>query len=74
MQEGAIKPGQNVVIIDDLLATGGTLLAATKLIEEVGGKVDGVLALIGLEHPELMSHPLRQKLNTYRTESIIQYF
>lgn len=71
IQEWAIKEGGNVVIIDDLLATGGTLLAATSLIEKIGGKVDGVLALIGLD--ELSSHPLRQKLNSYRNESVINY-
>lgn len=71
LQEWAIEPGQNVVIIDDLLATGWTLLAATKLVEQVGGKVEGVLALIGLD--ELKNHPLRQALNQYRNESIVQY-
>lgn len=71
IQEWTITKGQNIVIIDDLLATGGTLLAATSLVEKVGGRVDGVLALIWLD--ELMEHPLRQQLNSYRNESIIQY-
>lgn len=71
IQEWAIEEGKNVVIIDDLLATGGTLLAATTLIEKIGARVDGVLALIWLD--ELAHHPLRQKLNSYRNESVIHY-
>ncbi|CAG8765896.1 6832_t:CDS:2, partial [Acaulospora morrowiae] len=39
MEEGAIKPGQNVIIVDDLIATGGTANAAGKLVETSGGKV-----------------------------------
>lgn len=71
IQEWAIEEWKNVVIIDDLLATGWTLLAATSLVEKVGGRVDGVLALIWLDG--LSDHPLRQKLNSYRNESIIHY-
>ena len=71
IQEWSIEEGKNVVIIDDLLATGGTLLAAASLIEKIGARVDGVLVLIWLD--ELTHHPLRQKLNAYRNESIIQY-
>ncbi len=71
IQKWAIEEWKNVVIIDDLLATGGTLLAATSLIEKIGGRVDGVLALIWLDG--LSDHPLRQELNSYRNESIIHY-
>lgn len=71
IQAWAIEEWKNVVIIDDLLATGGTLLAATSLVEKVGGRVDGVLALIWLDG--LSDHPLRQQLNSYRNESIIHY-
>ncbi len=45
----AIKPGQKVVIVDDLLATGGTLNAMVKLIEKAGGEVAMIVCLIELE-------------------------
>lgn len=41
MHRDAIVPGQRVVIVDDLLATGGTAAASVKLVEELGGKVAG---------------------------------
>lgn len=47
----ACKPGERVLIVDDLIATGGTLLAATKLFRQLGGEVVGVAAAIDL--PEL---------------------
>lgn len=49
IHKDAIKPGQKVVIIDDLLATGGTVEAAAKLIEGLGGEVVGCAFLIELE-------------------------
>lgn len=48
IQDDAIHPGQRVVILDDLLATGGTLRAAIELCEKVGGDVVGTAALIEL--------------------------
>lgn len=48
MHKDAIKKGQKVVIIDDIVAIGGTLNAAAKLIEQLGGEVVGMIALIGL--------------------------
>jgi len=48
IQADAIEPGQRVVILDDLLATGGTLAASVKLIEKVGGKVVGAGCIIEL--------------------------
>ena len=45
---GAIKPGQKVVVVDDLLATGGTCLATAKLVEEMGGEVVGARFAIEL--------------------------
>jgi adenine phosphoribosyltransferase len=44
----AIKPGQSVVIIDDLLATGGTARATARLVQQLGGKVVGISFLIEL--------------------------
>jgi adenine phosphoribosyltransferase len=48
VQEGAVKPGQKVVILDDLLATGGTMAASTELIRECGGDVRGAACIIEL--------------------------
>ena len=48
MHKTAIKPGQRVVIVDDLMATGGTLEAIVKLVEQLGGKVVGAVFLIEL--------------------------
>ncbi len=50
IHEDAIKKGQNVLIIDDLLATGGTVKANAELIEKLGGKVVGIGFLIELEY------------------------
>ena len=49
IHEDAIKPGQKVLIIDDLLATGGTVDATIKLVEQLGGEVAGCAFLIELE-------------------------
>lgn len=49
MHKDAIKPGQRVLIVDDLLATGGTIKAAIKLVESLGGIVAGLCFLIELE-------------------------
>jgi len=48
IQHDAVKPGQRVVIVDDLLATGGTLMAAAQLIRSSGGEIVGACALIEL--------------------------
>jgi len=64
----AIKPGQNVLIHDDLLATGGTARAKIELVEKLGGKVVGVAFLI-----ELSALKGREKLEGYDVFSLITY-
>ena len=46
MQEDAIKPGQTVIVIDDLIATGGSAKAAGELVSKLGGKVEAYLFII----------------------------
>ena len=48
IQEGALEPGQKVVILDDLLATGGTMAASVHLIDKIGAKVVGAACIIEL--------------------------
>jgi adenine phosphoribosyltransferase len=64
----AVRPGQEVLIIDDLLATGGTAAATARLVESLGGHVAGVGFVIELE--ELKG---REKLNQYQVHSILKY-
>lgn len=68
MHRDAIRPGQKVVVIDDLIATGGTIEAAIKLIEQLGGEVVKVVFLM-----ELAGLNGREKLAGYDVESIIRY-
>ena len=68
IHKDAIKPRQKVAIIDDLIATGGTLEAAAKLIEDLGGEVVKIVALI-----ELTGLDGVKKLNDYHFESVIRY-
>ncbi|MDY3249535.1 MAG: adenine phosphoribosyltransferase [Candidatus Choladocola sp.] len=68
MHKDAIKPGQKVVVIDDLIATGGTIEAAVKLIEELGGEVVKIVFLM-----ELAGLKGRERLADYDVESVICY-
>ena len=68
MHKDAIRPGQKVVVIDDLIATGGTIEAAAKLIEELGGEVVKIVFLM-----ELAGLKGREKLAGYDVESVICY-
>ena len=68
MHKDAIRPGQKVVIIDDLIATGGSAEAAAKLVEELGGQVVKVLVVM-----ELAGLKGREKLKDYSVESLIIY-
>ena len=64
----SIKPGQKVVLVDDLIATGGTMEAAVKLVESLGGKVVKILFLI-----ELAGLNGREKLKGYDVASVQTY-
>lgn len=64
----AIAPGQKVLIVDDLLATGGTTEANIKLVEKLGGEVTGIVYFI-----ELMSLKGRDKLKGYNVNSIVKF-
>jgi adenine phosphoribosyltransferase len=70
LQTGAVKKGQKVLIADDLIATGGTAVAAAQLIEELGGKVAGfafVIELAGLKGAD------RLREMGYKVESLVVY-
>lgn len=68
MHKDSIKPGQRVVLIDDLIATGGTIEACTKLIEQLGGEVAKIVFLMELEGLNG-----RDKLKGYDVDSVIKY-
>ncbi|MBR0085247.1 MAG: adenine phosphoribosyltransferase [Lachnospiraceae bacterium] len=68
IHKDAIKPGDHVVIIDDLLATGGTMEAIVQLIESLGGTVDQIVFLI-----ELAGLEGRKKLEGYDVHSALIY-
>lgn len=64
----SIKPGDRVVICDDLLATGGTIKAAINMVEKLGGKVVGLCFLI-----ELLELKGREKIGNYPIFSLLKY-
>ena len=68
MHSDAIKPGQRAVIIDDLIATGGTVRAAARLVERLGGTVAKAIFLI-----ELPALGGRENLKEYEVESVVQF-
>lgn len=68
MHVDAVQPGQRVLLIDDLLATGGTARASASLIEAVGGTVASVAFVI-----ELTFLPGREALGEYDVYSMLQY-
>ncbi|PGS46125.1 adenine phosphoribosyltransferase [Bacillus sp. AFS041924] len=68
MHKDAIKPGQRILITDDLLATGGTIEATIKLVEELGGIVVGIAFLIELSYLEG-----RKKLDGYDIFTLMTY-
>lgn len=68
IHKDAIKPGQKVLLVDDLIATGGTTEAMIKLVEDLGGEVVGVLVLV-----ELAGLEGRKKIAGYRLDAAIIY-
>ena len=68
MHEDAIKPGEHVLLVDDLLATGGTMAASAQLCEQLGATVMGAGFVI-----ELSFLPGRKKLSKYDVFSLVQY-
>ena len=68
MHVDSIKKGQKVVIIDDLIATGGTVKACCELVEKLGGTVEKILFLL-----ELKGLNGRETLKGYNVESVVQY-
>ncbi len=68
IHKDAIQPGQDVLIVDDVLATGGTAAAVTRLVEKLGGKVAGVGFVVELD----FLHG-REKLAGYDIFSLVRY-
>lgn len=68
MHKDSIRPGQKVVIVDDLIATGGTTGAIIKLVEQLGGKIVKIAFLMELEGLKG-----RDKLAGYSMDSVIKY-
>lgn len=68
IHKDAIKPGQKVVLVDDLIATGGTMKAAAELVEELGGEVVKMLFLL-----ELAGLEGRKALEGYDVDSVVVY-
>ena len=68
IHKDAITEGQNILIVDDLLATGGTAEATCKLVSKLGGNIKGLSVLI-----ELKDLKGRKRLNQYNVHSLVQY-
>ncbi|MDH5560853.1 MAG: adenine phosphoribosyltransferase [Deltaproteobacteria bacterium] len=68
VHQDALKSGERVLIVDDLLATGGTLLAAAQLVEKLGGNIVGLSVVI-----ELLGLNGRKKLKDYPVFKLIEY-
>ena len=68
MHRDAIEPGQKILIVDDLIATGGSAAATTRLVETLGGEIVGIAFLIELE----FLHGV-EKLKEYDVFTVIEY-
>lgn len=68
MHKDSILPGQKVVLVDDLIATGGTIKASVKMIEQLGGSVEKIVFLM-----ELAGLNGRERLKGYDVVSVLRY-
>ncbi len=68
IHKDSIRPGQRVLIVDDLLATGGTVRGTIELVERLRGQIVGLAFLV-----ELLALKGRDRLQGYKTSSVIQY-
>lgn len=68
VHKDSIKAGERVLLVDDVLATGGTMLAATKLVKKLKGKIVGIAFLISLDYL-----PGKEKLKDYWVISLVNY-
>lgn len=68
MHEDAVAPGQKVLMVDDVLATGGTMAAAVKMVKKLGGEIIGISFLIGLSFLNG-----KDKLKGYEVRELISY-
>jgi adenine phosphoribosyltransferase len=68
MHADTIKAGERVLLVDDLIATGGTIWAAARLVEKFGGEVVGVSAVIALDFL-----PWEEKLAGYDVDALVRY-
>lgn len=68
MHRDAVRPGQGVLVVDDLLATGGTALAASRLVERLGGRVAGLAFVVELDFLRA-----RKRLKRYQVRSLVHY-
>ena len=69
MHQDAILPGEKVLLVDDVLATGGTMKATIDLVKKLGGKIVGVDFLMELSYLKG-----RQKLKGYKVRSLVKYY
>ncbi|MBI2093772.1 MAG: adenine phosphoribosyltransferase, partial [Candidatus Omnitrophica bacterium] len=68
IHEDAVKEGSKVILVDDVLATGGTMKAATELVSQLGAKILGIFFLI-----ELRDLKGREKLKNFEVHSLVDY-
>ena len=68
MHADAVASGERVVVVDDLIATGGTLVAVCRMVEKLGGQVAGISAVIGLTFL-----PFAEKLSAYDVDYLVSF-